>query len=231
MLLGNGANEQSIALPTDGGDRHDAGGRRLTCRAPAVGDLLVGGWVDFAACPGCTARAIAAPASSGSRPASIRALSQRDGVVYAATDNFSDGYAGGTSADEGDTWLPLLQYDQVRAIIPCLKSRCQATCQTEVDLGLWPQAVCTASAPGMMMGTAGGSGAGGIGGAGGRGGAGGSRPAPPPSDGGCNVSPRFEHDHVHAHEHVDVLVLVLVFGSVTSRRCRRRSSPSSSSRR
>ena len=63
-------------------------------------------------------------------------------------------------------------YDQVRAIIPCLKSRCQATCQTEVDLGLWPQEVCTASAPGMMMGTAGSSGAGGVGGAGASGGGG-----------------------------------------------------------
>jgi hypothetical protein len=230
LLRFNGANEQSIALTTDGGATATtpvvANGTFTSFVRLPSGTLLVGGMVDFAVVPGLyRSRDRGASFERLPTPPSIRALSQRDGIVYAATDNFGDGYAIGTSADEGDTWQAVLQYDQVRAILPCLKSRCQATCQTEVDLDLWPQEVCTASAPGMMMGTGGSSGAAGIGGAGGRGGSGGSRPAPPPSDGGCNVSPRFDHEHVH------VEVLVLVVGSLTSRRCRRRSSPSSSSRR
>ena len=244
LMRFNGANDQAIALTTDGGATATrpivANGNFTSFVRLPSGTLLVGGMVDFAVVPGLF-RSRDRGASFERLPSSpsIRALSQRDGVVYAATDNFSDGYALGTSMDEGDTWHALLSYDGVQAIIPCLKSRCQATCQTQVDLDLWPREVCTAEAPGMTTGmagssgTAGSSGAGGVGGRGGIGGAGGSRPAPPPSSGGCNISPRSEHVHVHEHEHVDehVLVLVLVFGSLTSRRCRRRSSPSSSSRR
>ena len=158
-------------------------------------------------------------------PPSIRALSQRDGVVYAATDNFGDGYAAGTSADEGDTWQPLLRYEQVRAIIPCLMSRCQVTCQTEVDLGLWPQEVCAATVP-TMMGAAGSSGSSGTGGAGGRGGTGGPYR---PSDGNCSV-PSSADPVLSLAAFACVSVAFLVRSRLTSRRCRRRSSPSSSSR-
>ena len=82
----------------------------------------------------CSVRAIGAPTFERlPTPPSIRALSQRDGTVYAATDNFGDGYALGTSADEGTTWRPLMPYADVKAINPCLKAQCQATCQAEVD--------------------------------------------------------------------------------------------------
>jgi hypothetical protein len=227
LLRFNAANDQAIALTTDGG---------MTATRPVVvngnftsfvrtpsGTLLVGGMVDFAVVPAIY-RSRDRGASFERLPTSpsVRALSQRDGVVYAATDNFNDGYALGTSTDEGDSWQPLLRYDQVRAIIPCLKSRCQATCQTEVDLGLWPLEVCSADAPGTTG--AGGMGGGGPTGTGGSGGAGGAGNRPsPPSDGGCAIARGAGSDHL--------LVYLLALVMITSRRCRRGSSPSSSSRR
>ena len=178
LLRFNGANEQAIALTTDGGATATKpvvvnGNFTSFVRLPS-GRCWSAAMVDYAVVPGLyRSRDRGDSFERLPTPPSIRALSQRDGVVYAATDNFGDGYAAGTSADEGDTWQPLLRYEQVRAIIPCLMSRCQATCQTEVDLGLWPQEVCAATVP-TMMGAAGSSGVGGgAGGAGARGGVGG----------------------------------------------------------
>src|SRR5204863_4601642 len=84
---------------------------------------------------GQTFEAIAAPPH-------VRALAERAGTVFAATDNFSEGYAIGVSTDEGTTWRPLLSYDAVRAVLPCVKASCRTTCESEADLGLWPAAVC-----------------------------------------------------------------------------------------
>src|SRR6185503_6760505 len=133
------------------------------------GTILIGAMVEFATRPGLfRSRDRGATFEEVARPPSIRALSQRNGVVYAATDNFGDGYALGTSADEGTTWTALMTYADVKAINPCLKTACQASCQTQVDLSLWPDTVCTADPP--ATGTGGGGGAGGTGGGGGAGG-------------------------------------------------------------
>ena len=70
-------------------------------------------------------------------PPAIRALSQRGGMVYGAADNFGDGYALGTSTDEGTTWQALMTYADVKAINPCLKAHCQTTCEAEVEVSLW----------------------------------------------------------------------------------------------
>jgi hypothetical protein len=180
-----GADTQALALTADGGASASrpvviTGNFTSFVRLPS-GTLLVGAMADGAVVPalfrshdrGDSFERLAASPS-------VRALSQRAGVVYAATDNFGDGYALGASADEGDSWQPLLRYEDVRAIIPCLKSACQTTCQTEVDLGLWPQEVCDAAPP-NPTGAGGGSGAGGgaNGGTGGRAGSG----------GGCSIVP------------------------------------------
>lgn len=76
----------------------------------------------------------------------IRGLSRRGSVVYAATDNFSDGFALATSPDDGTTWTPLMSYDQVQAIAGCVRSVCQNICMTQAPL-LWSEAVCSASGP------------------------------------------------------------------------------------
>jgi MYXO-CTERM domain-containing protein len=88
-------------------------------------------------------------------PPRIRALSQRGGVVYAATDNFGDGYALGTSNDEGTTWHAAMSYGQIQAIIPCLRAdaQCQASCQALAGQGttspgmIWEATVCSADPP------------------------------------------------------------------------------------
>ena len=181
-----GADDQALALTTDGGASATrpvviTGNFTSFVRLPS-GTLLVGAMADGAVVPAlfrshdCGAsfeRLAASP--------SVRALSQRAGVVYAATDNFGDGYALGASTDEGDSWQPLLRYEEVRAILPCLKSACQTICQTEVDLGLWPQEVCAAAPPPT-------TGAGGVSGAaGGSGGASGGPGAH--GGGGCSLAP------------------------------------------
>jgi hypothetical protein len=142
----------------------------------------------------------------------IRALSHRDGLLYAATENFGDGYALGVSSDEGTTWRGVMSYDQIPAIVACLRgnAQCQASCEGLAGLGpmspgmIWEEAVCTANPPpvtgsgggggGGTTGLAGGGGraAGGSTGTGGsgRGGSGGSTGgAPPRSNGGCDVAP------------------------------------------
>jgi hypothetical protein len=118
--------------------------------------------------------------------------------VYAATDNFGDGYAIGTSADEGTTWQALMTYADVKAITPCLKTFCQDVCNMEVSVSLWSADVCAADPPGTTgaAGTGGGGAAGmagqggtGTGGTGGMAGAGGSTGGKPPAKhSGCAVA-------------------------------------------
>ena len=99
-------------------------------------------------------------------PPHVRALSERGGVVYAATDNFSDGYAAGLSMDEGRTWEALITYDAVRGILPCVKASCQDSCAVQVQLILWTEEVCAADVPVSSTPGAGGTGSGAQGGAG-----------------------------------------------------------------
>jgi hypothetical protein len=79
-------------------------------------------------------------------PPKLWGLAQRGGTLYGAAQT-GERFAAGTSTDEGTTWQALMSYDQVAAIDSCVKSACQDVCQTQVDLGLWDQAVCSASAP------------------------------------------------------------------------------------
>jgi photosystem II stability/assembly factor-like uncharacterized protein len=88
-------------------------------------------------------------------PPRIRALAERAGVVYAATDNFGDGYALGASSDEGTTWRGVMSYGQVQAIIPCLRgdAQCRASCEALAGQGtmspgmIWEADVCSANPP------------------------------------------------------------------------------------
>jgi hypothetical protein len=84
----------------------------------------------------------------------VLALAQRDGVLYAAADNFADGYALGASSDEGTTWRSVVRFDQIASIMGCLQTnpQCQASCEALAGKGLgssgqiWDEAVCTAGA-------------------------------------------------------------------------------------
>jgi len=72
----------------------------------------------------------------------LRALAERAGMLYAVADNFADGFALAVSSDGGATFQPLLAYDRVTRIKPCVASACQNSCQNSVRLGLWPASVC-----------------------------------------------------------------------------------------
>jgi len=139
-----------------------------------------------------------------SGPPHIRALSERAGVVYAATDNFGDGYAAGVSMDQGSTWEPLVSYADVRGILPCVKAACQASCAVQVQLNLWAESVCSADVPppsgtgaggaggGLGAGAAGSGGSAAVGGTAGIGAAGGhgGRSAVSAASGcGCKTAP------------------------------------------
>jgi hypothetical protein len=81
----------------------------------------------------------------------VLALGHRDGRLYAATDNFSDGYALGVSSDEGATFGPVVRFDQIGSVMPCLRAnaQCQASCRALAGTGfgspgkIWEESVCT----------------------------------------------------------------------------------------
>jgi len=87
----------------------------------------------------------------------------------------------------------MMSYADVKAINPCLKAQCQATCDAEVMLSLWPAEVCSADPPPGSTGTGGGGGGGAgtggtIGGGGAGGGGTGGSPPPPKKGGGCDIA-------------------------------------------
>ncbi len=127
---------------------------------------------------------------------SLSALAQRNGVLYAATDNFGDGYALGASSDVGLTWQPVLRFDQIGSVMACLQTnpQCQASCESLAGNGLaspgqiWDQSVCTAGAGVGGAGAAGGA-AGGTSGGAHDGGAATGGGAGHGSSGGCALAP------------------------------------------
>ena len=155
-----GPDGQSIALTHDGG-------ATVTATLSVTGELtsyvqlpggtrLVGALVDSSTTGALyRSRDGGATFESIAGPPHIRALSQRGGTVYAATDNFGDGYALAVSNDEGATWHAAMAYDQIRAILGCVRSdpQCQARCQALAGQGamspgmIWESAVCSANPP------------------------------------------------------------------------------------
>lgn len=157
-------------------------------------------------------------------PPHVRALSQRGDTIYAATDNFAEGYAVGLSKDDGSTWSSLLAYEDVQAVVPCLKAACRATCEAQVQLTLWSEDVCTADAP-MSSAGSGGQGAGGMGSggqaAGGTAGAHGSAPGPAAGrESGCRC--QAGDDPLRRRPGASVLVLVCSLALLVRRRGRDR---------
>jgi MYXO-CTERM domain-containing protein len=73
----------------------------------------------------------------------ILGLAERDGVVYLAGKNYSDGWAIATSRDEGVTITPLSSYEDVRGVMPCAMSACGTECRTVAMQAVWTNDVCT----------------------------------------------------------------------------------------
>jgi hypothetical protein len=77
----------------------------------------------------------------------IQALAERDGRLYAATDNFADGYAIAESDDEGAHFRSLTGFKQLRAVQSCAVDVCAERCAYYAGIGLWPAAACEAQSP------------------------------------------------------------------------------------
>jgi hypothetical protein len=75
-------------------------------------------------------------------PPHLRGLAERDGKLYAAADNYRDGFAIGVSTDEGATFRPLMTFDQVKRVKPCVLDACRDVCDNLAGLTVWSQAVC-----------------------------------------------------------------------------------------
>jgi hypothetical protein len=70
-------------------------------------------------------------------------LAERNGVLYLAGKNYSDGWALATSQDEGVTIQPLSRYDDVRGVRSCAQSVCSGACDFVAMQGVWVNDVCT----------------------------------------------------------------------------------------
>ncbi len=74
------------------------------------------------------------------------ALAERDGVLYASTDNFLDGFALARSTD-GREWEPLTRYTDVAGTRDCpaatrIAQTCAALCFDQVLRGVFAEATC-----------------------------------------------------------------------------------------
>lgn len=216
FLLGVGIDGQTLAVATDGGASVALplaidGYFNAFLRLPD-GTVLLSGMVGGAMAPALFRSGDGALTFERlvGHPR-IRALSHRAGLVYAATDNFGDGYALATSDDRGDTWRPVMAYADVRATRACVRDQCRALCEAEPIASLWPPEVCSGGGGGDGGGGGSGSNGGGIGGASG---AGGNHQPGGSSGGGC----RTGGDHPSA----DLPSLLAVSAALLLGRGRRR---------
>jgi hypothetical protein len=72
----------------------------------------------------------------------VHALAERNGKLYVAAENFSDGYAIAESDDEGAHLRPLTGFRQVQSVKSCVLEACVETCSYYAGITLWPEAVC-----------------------------------------------------------------------------------------
>lgn len=80
-------------------------------------------------------------------------------TLYLSGKNYTDGWALAASTDEGMTVTPVMSYDDVWGIKPCVQQTCFDNCNFQETQGIWPPQICTAgAADGGTPGPPGGSG-------------------------------------------------------------------------
>ncbi|MEA2695989.1 MAG: hypothetical protein QOI66_260 [Myxococcales bacterium] len=84
---------------------------------------------------------------------SIRALAERSGDLYVATDNVVDGFALAVSSDDGITFQPLLRFNQIKGARDCgnLVAECAATCSSLVSVGTFTSSSCGSGDAGTVV--------------------------------------------------------------------------------
>jgi hypothetical protein len=140
--------DESLAISHDGGQTFTkaltlAGGTLTSYARLASGTILVGGIV--------LANGRGFRSTDGGKTfvdwtvpgqPHFRALAARDGEVYAAAKNYTDGWAVGVSTDEGLTFQPLMKYDDVKSIRACAVAACADSCDKQAGGGVWKADVC-----------------------------------------------------------------------------------------
>jgi MYXO-CTERM domain-containing protein len=107
----------------------------------SAGDILIAGVIDKEAFLYRSSDAALTFTRVSGAP-HLRALAARYGILWGAADNKEDGFALALSNDQGDTWRPVMRFDQVSAISSCLKASCQSSCASEAKRSVWPAAIC-----------------------------------------------------------------------------------------
>jgi hypothetical protein len=73
-------------------------------------------------------------------------LAQRDGILFAAANNFQDGFALASSADSGRTWTPRLRFRDISAIKACARTACLDDCDYQAGTTLFRPETCGSTA-------------------------------------------------------------------------------------
>lgn len=74
-------------------------------------------------------------------------LAQRDSIVYAATDDFRDGFALAKSIDGGRRWSPQLRFRDIKEVKACVRAACQQDCDYQAGIKLFPPETCNPPGP------------------------------------------------------------------------------------
>jgi hypothetical protein len=83
----------------------------------------------------------------------VRALAERDGVLYAAADDAADGFALGASDDDGMHWRPVLRFAGICGPRQCaaIQSACTSPWQAVTTWARIPPDVCGLDAPAATL--------------------------------------------------------------------------------
>jgi len=157
-LIANGS--ESVAITRDGGMTFTepltiTGGSVSAFARLASGTVLVGARINFATDGGGASGAgyrstdgglTFVPWSLTPQPHVVGLAERVSGgksTLYISGENYVDGWALASSADEGVTVTPLMSYDQVRGIKSCAQQTCANTCNYEQMQAVWDTDVCT----------------------------------------------------------------------------------------
>ena len=77
-------------------------------------------------------------------PPTLLGMAARGALIYGASDTQVETSGAFVSRDQGQSWQPLLKFDAIQAIDPCVKTLCQDDCQLRAGLGQWSSDMCDA---------------------------------------------------------------------------------------
>jgi hypothetical protein len=142
-----GASAETLAISEDGGlsfvQSVSIFGKLRAFLELASGTILVGGTAGTEAV-GYRSKDGARTFEPWPEAPHVHALAERNGKLYVAAENFSDGYAIAESDDEGAHLRPLTGFREMQGVKSCVFDACAEACSYYAGITLWPEAVCGA---------------------------------------------------------------------------------------